>query len=110
MQSHLQCPACVGALKAYVKAIEIRRAALQASLAAECSSQLPARLLNNAAVLHLRAGNSDVSYALMVEAMQAAGGLGLEGVSSLAQVKLLPAFCCPGDGRRVLAASIPMHS
>ncbi|KAL4854380.1 RNA polymerase-associated protein CTR9 [Chlorella vulgaris] len=77
-----------GALKAYVKAIEIRRDALQASLAAEGSSQLPARLLNNAAVLHLRAGNSDVSYALMAEAMQAAGGLGLEGVSSLAQITL----------------------
>ncbi|EFN52318.1 hypothetical protein CHLNCDRAFT_139104 [Chlorella variabilis] len=75
-----------GALKAYDKAIELRRAAAQADGVG--SSHLPPRLLNNAAVLHLRAGNTDVSYSLMTQAMQSAARPGSTGVNALVQVTL----------------------
>lgn len=77
-----------GALKAYNKAIEIKRAAAAGNGSANGGAQLPARLLNNAAVLHLRAGNSQAAYDLMAQAMQTAADAGLGNLSPLAQVTL----------------------
>lgn len=81
-----------GALKAYNKAIEIKREAAASSGSANGGAHLPARLLNNAAVLHLRAGNSQAAYDLMAQAVHTAGDAGLGNLSPLAQVRVALSF------------------
>jgi hypothetical protein len=80
-----------GALKAYDKAIEIHRKAAHARAStADGSAQgshLPARLLNNAAVLHLRSGDAEKSYQLITQAMNSVAAGGLVEYSPLAQVR-----------------------
>lgn len=78
-----------GALKAYDKAIEIRRKALASSPSSGGSgsiAKLPTRLLNNAAVLHLRAGNSQLAFELMAAAVAAAAGAPASELDPLTQV------------------------
>ncbi|PRW61484.1 RNA polymerase-associated CTR9-like protein [Chlorella sorokiniana] len=64
-----------GALKAYDKAIEIRRKAAAAAKGGSTedggadAGQLSARLLNNAAILHLRAGDAQKAFELMAQAV-----------------------------------------
>ncbi|PSC73221.1 RNA polymerase-associated CTR9-like protein [Micractinium conductrix] len=78
-----------GALKAYDKAIEIRRAAggNGSAAGADGAPRLPSRLLNNAAVMHLRARNSGAAYKLTGEALEASSQ-GLGDLSDVAQVTL----------------------
>lgn len=85
------CPS--GALKAYNKAIEIKRGAAAGNGSANGVVQLPARLLNNAAVLHLRAGDSQAAYDLMAQAVQTAGDAGLGNLGPLAQVSMARVMC-----------------
>lgn len=81
-----------GALKAYDKAIEIRRKAAAAPKAGSTDDggteggQLSARLLNNAAVLHLRAGDAPKAYDLMAQAVAAAAGGAATDLDPLSQV------------------------
>lgn len=81
-----------GALKAYDKAIEIRRKAAAAPKAGSTEDggteggQLSARLLNNAAVLHLRAGDAQKAYDLMAQAVAAAAGGAATDLDPLSQV------------------------
>ena len=84
-----------GALKAYDTALEIRRkeAAKAASRggsgaapAAAPAAALPARLLNNAAVLHLRAGARQLASELMAAAVAAAAAAPPSELNPLAQV------------------------
>jgi hypothetical protein len=74
---------CAGALKAYDKAIELHRRTMQAGLltngvgtadgaaAQEPPAGPPVRLLNNAAVLHLRYGDLAAALPLMEQAVEA---------------------------------------
>lgn len=71
-----------GALKAYDTAIGIRRK----EAAQDAAPALPVRLLNNAAVLHLRAGSSQLAYDLMAQAVAAAAGAPPSELNPLAQV------------------------
>ncbi|KAK9810525.1 hypothetical protein WJX72_012163 [[Myrmecia] bisecta] len=86
------------ALAAYKKSLELaRREAAkkpeanghaEANGLAEAAGQLTPKLLNNAAVLHMRAGELQQALALMTEALQAAsGGMGA-GFSAGAQVTM----------------------
>jgi tetratricopeptide (TPR) repeat protein len=75
-----------GALKAYNKAIEIRRDAAAKANGGATTAPLSARLLNNAAVLHLRAGESEEALRLMGQAVAAAASGGLGDLSAVAQV------------------------
>ncbi len=82
-----------GALKAYDKAIEIRQKAAAAAKAGSAedgsaeAGQLSARLLNNAAVLHLRSGDAQKAYDLMAQALAAAAGGAATDLDPLSQVK-----------------------
>ena len=82
-----------GALKAYDKAIEIRRKAAAETKAGSAedggaeAGQLSARLLNNAAVLHLRSGDARKAYDLMAQALAAAAGGAATDLDPLSQVK-----------------------
>lgn len=74
---------CAGALKAYDKAVELHRRTMQAGLltngvgstdgaaAQEPPAGPPVRLLNNAAVLHLRYGDLAAALPLMEQAVEA---------------------------------------
>lgn len=75
-----------GALKAYNKAIEIRRSAAAKANGGAAPVTLSARLLNNAAVLHLRAGEAEEALRLMGQAVSAAASGGLGDMSAVAQV------------------------
>lgn len=81
-----------GALKAYDKAIVIRRKEAAAGKASSAedggadAGQLSARLLNNAAVLHLRAGDTQEAFDLMAQAVAAAAGGTATDLDPLSQV------------------------
>lgn len=77
-----------GALSAYNSAITLRRKAAETASASSSGVSLPARLLNNAAVLQLRAGNVSAASALVAESLASAAAGGLADVGAQAQVTL----------------------
>lgn len=75
------------ALQAYSKASELLQAEPKQDQAGD-SQQLPARLLNNRAVLELRAGNVSAARAGMEAALAAAAAGNLGGLGAEAQVTI----------------------
>ena len=82
------------ALHAYTTAINLHRKAAAAATNGEngaiiaAAAAVPARLLNNAAVLHFRSGNTTASAQLVAEAIASAMGGGLSELGPQAQVTL----------------------
>lgn len=85
------------ALNAYAKAIALRREAIEKNSsklangdngASHGDRRLPARLLNNAAVLELRAGNAVTAQSLLAESLASASEGGLQELGPQATVTL----------------------
>lgn len=77
-----------GALNAYSKAIELHRKKDKAGPTNGGEVAMPSRLLNNAAVLHMRGGNIAEALALVAESLASATGGGLQALGPQAQVTL----------------------
>lgn len=73
------------AMKAYSKAIELHKGASDSS---ECLSSVPCRLLNNAAVLYLRTGQSGTAFRLENAAIENARSGNLGNLHPASQVTL----------------------